>query len=155
LDGAKIHTIRTNYDYWKRYDGKERSFRVWTGRPYRSPQREFCRSRIGVQPLLVFVQGDLPVVLLFGGILWRLLKTSGIVVLMKTLQKTTGSVKNANFKSGSRILKPVLTTSLFFTGRISGIRLYTTLTCFPASEALFPASGGTGQEAVPPDAGIL
>jgi len=98
LEGAKIHTIRVDYDYWKRYDGKECSFRVWTGRPYRSPQREFCRIRIGVQPLFVFVQGDLSVVLSFGGMLWRLLKTSGIVVLMKTLQKTTGFCKEREFQ---------------------------------------------------------
>jgi len=52
LEGTKIHTIRSNYDYWKRKaDGKECSFRVWTGKPRRSPQREFYRGVIHVQKI--------------------------------------------------------------------------------------------------------
>jgi len=53
LDGTKIHTIRADYDYWERYDGKECSFRIWTGKPYRSPQREFFRGFIRVRKIRV------------------------------------------------------------------------------------------------------
>jgi hypothetical protein len=49
LGGQKIHTIRANYGFWARHDGDECSFRVWTGKPYRSPQQEFCRKVIHVQ----------------------------------------------------------------------------------------------------------
>jgi len=51
LIGKKIHTIRANYEFWKRHEGKVCSFRVWTGKPYRSPQEEFYRCRIGVQEI--------------------------------------------------------------------------------------------------------
>jgi len=49
LAGRKIHTLRANYSLWQRHDGKDCSLRVWTGKPYRSPQEEFYRCRIGVQ----------------------------------------------------------------------------------------------------------
>jgi hypothetical protein len=49
LTGKKIHTIRANYDFWKRHDGKECSFRVWQGKPYRSRQVEFAWRVIHVQ----------------------------------------------------------------------------------------------------------
>lgn len=49
LDEKKIHTIRGNFPLWKkRMDGvqnglAEISIRVWTGKPYRSPQEEILR----------------------------------------------------------------------------------------------------------------
>lgn len=48
-DLEKIHTIRGNYDYWKpKLDEVNRgeailSCRIWTGKPYRSPQKEICQ----------------------------------------------------------------------------------------------------------------
>jgi hypothetical protein len=53
LNGRKIHTIRQNYDFWKRFDGKECGIRVWKGKPYRSGQHEICRKIISVCPMLV------------------------------------------------------------------------------------------------------
>ncbi|MDR1902940.1 MAG: hypothetical protein LBQ88_11740, partial [Treponema sp.] len=46
---GKIHTLRKNHEYWKRWDGKEVSIRTWEGKPYRSRQREVKRVVIGVQ----------------------------------------------------------------------------------------------------------
>lgn len=54
--GEKIHTIRTNYDYWKpivdcvnRGDGML-SVRKWTGKPYRSKQEEITQlDEVGLQ----------------------------------------------------------------------------------------------------------
>lgn len=59
--GKKIHTIRSNYDLWKKRidevnEGKAvLSIRYWMGKPYNSPQCEFVvldkDSGIGVQEL--------------------------------------------------------------------------------------------------------
>jgi len=45
---GKIHTIRQNYDYWKRFEGKEVALFVWDGKPYQkgSKQKVFCVKRI-------------------------------------------------------------------------------------------------------------
>ncbi len=61
LAKIKIHTIRTNYDLWKKRmdeinDGVAiLSVRQWTGLPYRSKQKEITRfnksSGIGIQKL--------------------------------------------------------------------------------------------------------
>ena len=71
-DYEKIHTIRANYDLWKkRFEEIEKgnaylSVRVWEGKPYRSKQLEIFRydkgRKIGVQslqmtPLGWFVDG--------------------------------------------------------------------------------------------------
>jgi hypothetical protein len=53
LDGRKIHTVRKNYAFWKHHSGKECGIRVWEGKPYRSKQREICKKRIHVQPILI------------------------------------------------------------------------------------------------------
>jgi hypothetical protein len=53
LDGRKIHTIRKNYDFWKRHDGKVCAIRIWEGKPYRSKQRDICQKTIHVQPILI------------------------------------------------------------------------------------------------------
>lgn len=56
--GAKIHTIRSNYDLWKKridvvtYREGLLSLREWTGKPYRSPQRELKRiNEVGIQKI--------------------------------------------------------------------------------------------------------
>jgi hypothetical protein len=54
LDGRKIHTIRKNFDFWNRFDGKECGIRIWKGSPYRSKQKEICKKTIHVQPLLLY-----------------------------------------------------------------------------------------------------
>jgi hypothetical protein len=49
---GKIHTIRQNYDYWKRFEGRDAALFTWEGRPYQrqSRQKVFCVKR------LVYVQ---------------------------------------------------------------------------------------------------
>jgi hypothetical protein len=44
VSGRKIHTIRPPRKRPLK-PNEELSFRVWTGKPYRSPQREFYRTR--------------------------------------------------------------------------------------------------------------
>ena len=45
---GKIHTIRQNYGYWKRFEGKEVALFIWEGKPYQkgSRQKVFCIKRI-------------------------------------------------------------------------------------------------------------
>jgi hypothetical protein len=43
---GKIHTIRQNYDFWKRFEGQDAALFVWEGKPYQSKQRVFCVKRI-------------------------------------------------------------------------------------------------------------
>jgi hypothetical protein len=51
---GKIHTIRGNYDFWKRFEGQEVSLFHWEGKPYRSKQKVFCVKKIvGVQMLFL------------------------------------------------------------------------------------------------------
>jgi hypothetical protein len=60
--GAKIHTIRENYEFWEKRIEAVRagsavlSLRQWDGLPYRSPQKEFLRltkdSGIGIQKII-------------------------------------------------------------------------------------------------------
>jgi hypothetical protein len=59
IDESKIHTIRKNYDFWeKRIEKINRgegvlSIRVWTGKPYRSPQREIARlEKAGIEKVI-------------------------------------------------------------------------------------------------------
>ena len=56
----KIHTIRNNYDLWKkRIDEVNKgeaviSLRYWTGKPYKAPQKEFYKLQkgdVGVQKI--------------------------------------------------------------------------------------------------------
>lgn len=58
IHGEKIHTIRANYDLWKRRIDEINkgnaylSIRFWKGKPYRSQQHEFARLyAVGVQKL--------------------------------------------------------------------------------------------------------
>ena len=46
LKSGKIHTIRQNYEYWKKYEGQEVALFTWEGKPYRSKQKVFCVKRI-------------------------------------------------------------------------------------------------------------
>jgi hypothetical protein len=43
---GKIHTIRQNYDFWKRFEGQDAALFTWEGTPYRSKQRVLCVKRI-------------------------------------------------------------------------------------------------------------
>ena len=45
LSGRKVHTIRPTRKIPLRV-GQPLSLRVWTGKPYRSPQREFMRAQV-------------------------------------------------------------------------------------------------------------
>jgi len=54
LIAGKIHTIRKNYEYWKKFEGKELACFTWEGKPYQkgSTQRVFCvKKLIYVQPV--------------------------------------------------------------------------------------------------------
>jgi len=48
LIAGKIHTIRQNYEYWKKFEGKELSLFTWEGKPYRkgSKQKVFCVKKL-------------------------------------------------------------------------------------------------------------
>jgi hypothetical protein len=50
---GKIHTIRRNFEWWKRFEGQDVALFYWEGKPYRSKQRVFCVKRIvSVQKLM-------------------------------------------------------------------------------------------------------
>jgi hypothetical protein len=50
LIAGKIHTIRQNYNFWKRFEGQDAALFTWEGKPYRSRQQVFCVKKIvGVQ----------------------------------------------------------------------------------------------------------
>lgn len=65
--GTKLHTIRNNYDYWRiRVEeiNKNKAYlsvRKWTGRPYKSKQRELFRffntDGIGIEKLEYTLNG--------------------------------------------------------------------------------------------------
>jgi hypothetical protein len=46
---GKIHTIRQNFDYWKKFEGRDVELFTWEGKPYQkgSKQKVFC-----VKPLV-------------------------------------------------------------------------------------------------------
>ena len=49
---GKIHTIRQNFEYWKKFEGRELALFTWEGKPYRSKQKVFCVKRlVGVQEI--------------------------------------------------------------------------------------------------------
>lgn len=57
-DGKKIHSIRSNYKYWKKIitqvNNKEAilSLREWTGKPYKSKQKEIKQyKKLGIQKI--------------------------------------------------------------------------------------------------------
>lgn len=61
---VKIHTIRANYELWKKRADKinageaRLSVREWTGKPYQSKQREvFVFEKIGVEKLQLDILG--------------------------------------------------------------------------------------------------
>lgn len=62
VNGTKLHTIRNNYEYWKKIvDEVNRGeasleIRTWSGMPYRSKQinvKGFYKGQIGIQPCVV------------------------------------------------------------------------------------------------------
>ena len=75
--GMKLHTIRANYELWrKRFEQIEAgkailSVRYWTGKPYHSKQMEICKLRkedgIGIQRLN-FYRGNIPDALFYPSI---------------------------------------------------------------------------------------
>jgi hypothetical protein len=59
---GKIHTIRQNYDYWKKFEGKEVALFTWEGKPYRSKQKVFCVKKIvSVQEVELQIKKDINV----------------------------------------------------------------------------------------------
>lgn len=71
LEGYKIHTIRTNLQYWTNIVNQVNngdavlSLREWSGLPYRSKQTEFLQlERLGIEKISLFtcgwveIQGD-------------------------------------------------------------------------------------------------
>ena len=73
--GKKIHTIRANYELWKKRFQKIEageaclSLRFWSGKPYRSKQVEFLRltreDGIGIQKIIMRRE-ELPDRILYG-----------------------------------------------------------------------------------------
>jgi hypothetical protein len=43
---GKIHTLRRNYDYWKKFEGRDLALFIWEGKAYRSRQGVFCVKRL-------------------------------------------------------------------------------------------------------------
>jgi len=43
---SKIHTIRQNYEFWKKFQGKELALFTWEGKAYRSKQKVFCVKKL-------------------------------------------------------------------------------------------------------------
>ena len=43
---GKIHTIRKNYDFWKKFEGKRLGLFYWSGTPYRSKQFLFAEKTL-------------------------------------------------------------------------------------------------------------
>jgi hypothetical protein len=43
---GKIHTIRKNFTFWKKFEGRDVALFTWEGKAYRSKQRVFCVKRI-------------------------------------------------------------------------------------------------------------
>jgi len=66
LDGQKIHTIRANYDFWKKRIDKINageavlSIRQWSGRPYASRQVTIGKlTKVGYQPVRIKKHDDI------------------------------------------------------------------------------------------------
>jgi len=60
IDG-KIHTIRQNYEYWKKFEGKEVAFFYWESKPYHSKQKVFCvKKLVSIQRILKVTDGITP-----------------------------------------------------------------------------------------------
>jgi hypothetical protein len=57
LISGKIHTIRQNYEYWKKFEGKELALFTWEGKPYRSGQKVFCVKRLVSVQCIFYCQG--------------------------------------------------------------------------------------------------
>jgi len=56
---GKIHTIRQNYDFWKRFEGREVALFTWEGKPYRSKQKVFSVKRlVSVQEIELCEKGS-------------------------------------------------------------------------------------------------
>jgi hypothetical protein len=50
---GKIHTIRQNYAFWKRFEGEDIALFTWEAKPYRSKQKVFCVKRlVSVQEII-------------------------------------------------------------------------------------------------------
>lgn len=87
--GMKLHTIRGNYDLWrkrfKQIDAGKAvlSIRYWTGRPYHSKQKEICKltsdDGIGLQVLNFY-----------NGCLQQPIISSGITINAELLAKNEG-----------------------------------------------------------------
>jgi hypothetical protein len=55
LREGKIHTLRQNFAYWKKFEGQDIALFTWEGKPYRSKQKVFCVKRlVSVQPIWFF-----------------------------------------------------------------------------------------------------
>jgi hypothetical protein len=55
----KIHTIRQNFDYWKKFEGRDVELFTWEGKPYRSKQKVFCVKRIYSVQSVILSEGGL------------------------------------------------------------------------------------------------
>jgi len=56
---GKIHTIRSNFDFWKRFEGRDVALFTWEGKPYQkgSTQKIFCvKKLLYVQSVFLYCQ---------------------------------------------------------------------------------------------------
>jgi hypothetical protein len=56
---GKMHTIRKNFPFWKKFEGQDVVLFTWEGKPYRSKQRVFCvKKLVNVQKVRHAGQGN-------------------------------------------------------------------------------------------------
>ncbi|MHB9294168.1 hypothetical protein Holit_03295 [Hollandina sp. SP2] len=56
---GKIHTIRQNYSFWKKFEGRDVELFKWEEKPYRSNQQVICVKRlVSVQKVRHAGQGN-------------------------------------------------------------------------------------------------
>jgi hypothetical protein len=55
---GKIHTIRQNYDYWKKFEGRDIALFIWEGKSYRSKQKVFCVKRLASVQKVTMINQD-------------------------------------------------------------------------------------------------
>ena len=89
---GKIHTIRQNYEWWKRFEGQEVALFTWNGKPYRSKQKIFCVKKIYHVQKLYFTNTF--------GLLWHI----SVENMQKQITKETFT-KNDGFNTFDEVLE--------------------------------------------------
>jgi len=57
---SKIHTIRQNYEFWEKFEGRDVALFTWEGVPYKSKHKVFCVKRlVSVQEIKFYLNNHL------------------------------------------------------------------------------------------------